>query len=66
MHRTVKNQQGELPFPKCQAYNLQNDGVAKKKKKEERKIEKRRKQERKMSVKEESMVKNMIKNSKES
>lgn len=30
MHRTVKNQQGELPFPKCQAYNLQNDGVAKK------------------------------------
>lgn len=30
MHRAVKNQQGELPFPKCQAYNLQNDGVAKK------------------------------------
>lgn len=22
MHRTVNNQQGELFFPKCQAYNL--------------------------------------------
>lgn len=30
MQRTVKNQQSELPFPKCQAYNLQNGEVTKK------------------------------------
>ena len=37
MHRTVKNQRGELPFPKCQAYNLQNESVTKKERKEKRK-----------------------------
>lgn len=46
MHRTVKNQQGELPFPKCQAYNLQNDRVAKRKK-ERKKGENKRREGRK-------------------
>lgn len=54
MHRTVKNQQGELPFPKCQAYNSQNDGVAKKKK-----DGKKREKREKSFAKEERMVKNV-------
>lgn len=36
-HRTVKNQQGELAFPKCQVYNLQNGSITKNKDKKMRK-----------------------------
>lgn len=40
MHRTVKNQQSKLPFPKCQAYNLQNVGKNSAQKKKRQKQEK--------------------------